>query len=94
MREGGRGVEKVDGIVYRGMNGWGRSFSRARGTPLPINELHASCINQYALCTTIVVDVSCMYYVHCTTPLINVPRRLISMYCITQVVDVPRILIR
>ena len=52
------GVEKVDRIVYRGMNGWGRSFSRAaRGTPpppLPINELHASCINQHVLyhCTT------------------------------------------
>ena len=76
-----RGWERVDRIVYRGMKGWGRSFSRARvlalqcccplllswywsefypcslGTALPINELHALCINQHWCCTS-VVDVA------------------------------------
>ena len=40
------GIEKVDRIVYRGMKGWGRSFSSVRGTALPINEFHAWYINQ------------------------------------------------
>ena len=76
-----RGWERVDRIVYRGMKGWGRSFSRARVcgavlvlqcccplllswywseflfTALPINELHALCINQHWCCTS-VVDVA------------------------------------
>ena len=36
----------ADRIVYRGMKGWGRSFSSVRGTALPINEFHAWYINQ------------------------------------------------
>ena len=41
----------ADRIVYRGMKGWGRSFSSVRGTALPINEFHAWYINQQHHCT-------------------------------------------
>ena len=54
----------ADRIVYRGMKGWGRSFSSVRGTALPINEFHAWYINQQQHHLYCCASVRILYILH------------------------------
>ena len=81
-----RGWERVDRIVYRGMKGWGRSFSRAR-------VLALQC------CCPLLLSWYWSEFYPCslgTALPINEPHALCinQHWCCTSVVDVARILIR
>ena len=58
----------ADRIVYRGMKGWGRSFSSVRGTALPINEFHAWYINQ-------------QHHLYCCASVRIIYHYIIILYC-------------